>query len=429
MSVWGRLRRLESEGRPAQVAVAGAGYVGQGLVHRLERTPGLRAALVVNRTVSAGVEAYERVGHDRRHVVVSDEPGELVAAIDGFRPAVTSAAEILPALKEIDVVVEATGAIDHGATVMLACLEAGQDVVSINAEVDATIGHLLHHVAKEGDAVYTISDGDQPGGLLRQIELAEGMGFDVVAAVNCKRHLDVRQTPATSAAYAKRDGTSPAVTTSAGDGTKMQIECAVVANVAGLPPDRRGMHGVPTTLEHALHDVLAAVSRRGVVEHTLGGDFGAGVFVIAHAPEHDLVQRPLRFFKMGDGPDYLFFRPNTLVQFEMPITVADVVLDRQPLGVPSGPPVAEVVAVAKRDLVAGEALDGIGGFTCYGQIDTVDRAAGLLPIAFAEHARLRAPVGEDEPVSLDAVELDEEAPIVTLRRRQDQLLGRAPVGA
>lgn len=245
MSVWGRLRRLEGEGRPARVAVVGAGYVGQGLVHRLERTPGLRAALVVNRSLRAGVEAYERVGHARRHIVVSDEPGELAEAIDGFRPAVTTAAGILPTMTEIDVVVEATGAVDHGATVMLSCLEAGKNVISVNAEVDATIGHLLHHVAKESGAVYTISDGDQPGGLLRQIELAEGMGFEVVAAVNCKRHLDVRQTPATSAPYAERDGTSLAVTTSAGDGTKMQIECAVVANVAGLPPTGVGCMACP----------------------------------------------------------------------------------------------------------------------------------------------------------------------------------------
>ncbi|HSH59356.1 MAG TPA: hypothetical protein VK988_06880 [Acidimicrobiales bacterium] len=427
--MWGRLRRLESEGRPARVAVVGAGYVGRGLVHRLERTPGLRAALVVNRTLSAGVEAYERVGHDRGRVVVSEEPTEVAEAIDGHRPVVTAAAGMLPELGGIDVVVEATGAIDHGATVMLSCLEAGKDVISINAEVDAAVGHLLHRVAREHGAVYTISDGDQPGGLLRQIELAEGMGFEVVAAVNCKRHLDVRQTPATSAPYAERDGTSLAVTTSAGDGTKMQIECAVVANAAGLPPDRRGMHGVPTTLEHALDDVLTAVSRSGVVEHTLGGDFGAGVFVIARALDHELVQRALRFYKMGDGPEYLFFRPNTLVQFEMPITIAEVVLDRHPLGVPSGPPVAEVVAVAKRDLATGEALDGIGGFTCYGQIDTVDGATGLLPIALAEHARLREPVRQDHPVALDAVDLDEEAPIVILRRRQDQLLGLAPVGA
>jgi predicted homoserine dehydrogenase-like protein len=429
MSVWGRLRRLESEGCPARVAVVGAGYVGRGLVHRLERTPGLRAALVVNRTVRAGVEAYQRIGHDRRHITVSDDRDVLAGALAEGRPAVTASAELVPALEDVDVVVEATGALDHGAMVMLACLEGGKDVVSINAEVDATIGHLLHHVANEHGAVYTISDGDQPGGLLRQIELTEGMGFDVVAAVNCKRHLDLRQTPATSAPYAERDGTSPAVTTSAGDGTKMQVECAVVANVKGLPPDRRGMHGVPTTLDRALEDVLAAVSRRGVVEHTLGGDFGAGVFVIGHAPEHDLVRRQLRFFKMGDGPDYLFFRPHTLVHFEMPLTIAEVVLDHEPLGVPSGPPVAEVIAVAKRDLVAGEALDGIGGFTCYGQIDTVEGAAGLLPIALAEHARLRAPVGRDHPIPRDAVELDEDAAIVGLRRRQERLLGAASVGA
>lgn len=425
MGVWDRLRRLESEGQPARVAVVGAGYVGQGLVHRLERTPGLRAALVVNRTVSAGVEAYRRVGHDRTHIVVSDEPTELRAAIEDSRPAVTALPEVIPALEEVDVVVEATGAIDHGAMVMLTCLEGGKDVVSINAEVDVAIGHLLHRVAEDHGAVYTISDGDQPGGMLRQIELAEGMGFEVVAAVNCKRHLDVRQTPATSAPYAERDGTSLAVTTAAGDGTKMQIECAVVANLAGLPPDQRGMHGVVTTLDDALGDVLAAVSRRGVVEHTLGGDFGAGVFVIGHAPEHDLVGRQLRFFKMGDGPDYLFFRPHTLVHFEMPLTIADVVLDHLPLRAPTAPPVADVVAVAKRDLAAGEALDGIGGFSCYGLIDTVHGASGLLPMALAEHARLRAPVARDHPVPLGAVELDDEATIVALRRRQDLLLGSA----
>src|SRR5262249_22587446 len=157
-------------------------------------------------------------------------------------------------LPELDVVVEVTGAIEYGATTILTALEAGRSVVSLNAEVDATLGYLLHHVARANDAVYTISDGDQPGGMLRTHAWVRAMGFEPVVIANCKRHLDRRQNPTTSAPYAERDGTSVEITTSAGDGTKLQIECAVAANATGFEPDCRGMHGVPTTLERAVDD-------------------------------------------------------------------------------------------------------------------------------------------------------------------------------
>ena len=327
-------------------------------------------------------------------------------------------------LDELDVLVEATGSVDYGAQVMLAALRSGRKVVSINAEVDAAIGWLLHCTAAEHGGVYTICDGDQPGVLMRTVDRIEHMGFQVLAAVNCKRHLDVHQSRSTSAAYAARDSTSIAIAVSAGDGTKMNLEQAVVANLAGLPPARRGMYGVQTTLEHALGDMrelLGRIACEGVVEYTLGGDFGAGVFVMARAPEPDAVQTALRFFKLGDGPEYLVFSPYTLVHFEMPRSIAEVALDGDPLWSPSGPPVADVVAVAKRDLAPGDAVEGIGGDGCYGQIDRVAAARGFLPVVLAEHAHMVKRVPRDEPISLDAVELDDAAPIVRLRREQDAL--------
>jgi predicted homoserine dehydrogenase-like protein len=219
------------------------------------------------------------------------------------------------------------------------------------------------------------------------------------------------------------------MTTAFGDGTKMQIENAVVANLTGLVPDRRGMHGVSTTVERAAADISAAISRHGVVEYTRGGDFGGGVGVVGYG-EGEMVQPYMRYGKLGDGPYYFYFRPYHLLHFEVPMTLADVVLDRSPLGVPVGAPVAEVVAIAKRDLKAGDEIDGIGGFACYGHVDTAEDAADLLPIGLSEGARLIADVGQDEPVPLDAVELDEDALIVRLRRRQDELLEREPsVGA
>jgi len=280
----------------------------------------------------------------------------------------------------------------------------------------------LHCAAAAHGGVYTICDGDQPGVLMRTVDRVQQMAFEPVVAVNCKRHLDVHQSSAESAAYAARDATSLSLTVAAGDGTKMNIEQAVVANLTGMSPECRGMRGIPTTLEHALVDVLAAIDRDGVVEYTLGGDFGAGVFVIARAPEPDAVETALRFYKLGAGPEYLVYNPYTLVQFDMPRSIAEVALDGDPLWSPVGPPVADVVAVAKRDLRPGDVLDGIGGDCCYGQIDTVDGASGLLPIAFTEHARVVRSVAQDAPVALDAVEIDDTAPIVRLRAQQDAAL-------
>ena len=153
----------------------------------------------------------------------------------------------------------------------------------------------------------------------------------------------------------------------------------MVANVTGFEPDCRGMHGVPTTLERAVDDLRAVESRDHVVEYTLGGDFGAGVFVVGRTHDHEAVARSLRFYKMGPGPDYLFLRPYTLAQFEMAETIADVWINGHALATPAGPPVAEVVTMAKRDLRAGESLDGIGGYTCYGAIDTRCRRQRVAP--------------------------------------------------
>ena len=197
----------------------------------------------------------------------------------------------------------------------------------MNAEVDATIGWLLHHEAAAAGRIYTIGDGDQPGVLLRQLDFVSLMGIEMVAAVNCKRNLDVHQNPDDSRPYAERDGTSVLMTTAFGDGTKMQIENAVVANLTGLVPDRRGMHGVSTTVERAADDISAAISRHGVVEYTRGGDFGGGVGVVG-LRRGPMVQPYMRYGKLGDGPYYFYFRPYHLLHFEVPMTIADVVLDR-----------------------------------------------------------------------------------------------------
>jgi predicted homoserine dehydrogenase-like protein len=421
VTLWSRLAERAAAEGDITVGLIGAGYVARALLRQLADLDGFRPVLVANRSLDRAINCWRLPGRGLHDPVIVDDPDAAALAIMTGRPAVTSNPSVAIAADGIDVLVEATGAIDYGAAFVLEAIHAGRSVVSINAEVDAALGWLFHQEARRSGSVYTICDGDQPGVIMRVMDRVRWMGFEPLVAANCKRHLDVHQSPGDSAPFAARDGTSIEVTTSAGDGTKMNVECAVVANLTQMPPARRGMFGIQTDLDHACRDVLDSLPRTGVVDYTLGGDFGAGVFVIARAREPAAVARELRFFKMGDGPEYLLFSPYTLVHFDMPVSIAEVALDHAPLWAPSAPPVAEVVAIAKRPIQAGETFDGIGGETCYGQIEAVERATGLLPIALAQHARAVRPIAADEPILLDSVEVDDDAVIVRLKRQQDTM--------
>jgi len=385
--------------------------VGTGVVHAIAQSPGMTPAVIVNRNTGRAVDALTQMGVKPDDIVHSDSADELTAAIRAGRPTVTSHAGVLTELP-IDVVVEATGALNYGTETILAMLDAGKHVVSFNAESDSLLAWLFHERARANDVIYTIADGDQPGVLFRLQQEVERRGCGVTALLNCKRHLNVHQNPETGASYAARDTTSSHMTTAFGDGTKMQVEQAVVANATGMVPDIRGMHGIDSTVATANVDIPAILSAPGRVDFTLGGDFGAGVGIVARHPNHDLHSQAMGFYKMGDGPDYFFFRPYHLVHLEIPMTVAELILDNEPLATVDAPHVAEVLAIAKKDLVTGEDLDLIGGFSAYGHIDTTENAKGFLPIGLIEYASMTADVAQDQPIPLHSVKLDESLTIV-----------------
>ena len=412
MGTWQRLARREADHGKEPIAIVGAGYVGTGVVHAIAQSPGMRPALVVNRNTDRATAALTAFGFSVDDIVVSDDRIQIEQAIASGRPAVTTDASMLTDLP-IRVVVEATGALDYGTNTILSVLDSGRNVVSFNAECDALLGWLFHQRARAAGVIYTIADGDQPGVLFRLKQEVEGMGFQPTAYLNCKRHLDVHQNPETGAGYAARDTTSAHMTTSFGDGTKMQVEQAVVANATGTIPDKRGMHGIESTVASAAIDIPAALSGPGRVDFTLMGDFGAGVGIVASHANHDLHKQAMGFYKMGPGPDYFFFRPYHLVHLEIPLTIAELILDNEPLITIDEPHLTEVVAIAKKDLAAGEKLDCIGGFSAYGHIDTAAGAAGYLPIGLVEYATMTAPVPQDEAIPMASVDLDTGVRVVS----------------
>ena len=397
--------------------------MGSGIVYQLTRMAGMRPALVIDQVIERAAEALRLAGFAGDRIVVSDDPDRLSAAVAEGRPAATSAPEVAGAVRGLDVVIEATGAVEAGAREALSCIRNRRHFVSLNAETDATVGPLLKRKADEAGIVYTNADGDQPGVLMRLIEYCRGCGFAVRSAVNCKGFMNIRATPDSIMEWSRKQNTSPRMTCAFTDGTKMNIEQNVICNAADVLPGKRGMFGVKTDLKNALKDFEAAgaLFDFGTVDFTLGGDFGGGVFVIGYADHPRMVRPYMKYLKMGDGPNYVFFRGYHLCHIETPLSAAEAVIYGEPTIAPAGAPAAHTVAIAKRDLKSGQTLDGIGGFLCYGQVDAAPNCAGLLPIGLAQDVRLTRDIGQDHPIPMDAVELDESRLIVRLWREQERM--------
>ena len=419
-----QLQRLQDKGEPICVGVIGAGFMGRGIVYQLAKMPGLHPSLIVNRTADRAIEAYELAGFNPKHVLVSEDPKALSNAVAEKRPCVATSPEIAGEVAALDVVIEATGAVELGAREALSCIKNKKHFVSLNAETDGTVGCLLKKKAEEAGVVYTNADGDQPGVIMRMVEYCRGCGFEVLAAINCKGFINLHATPDTIMEWAVKQKTSPKMTCAFTDGTKMNIEQTVVCNATGLIPGKRGMFGVKTDQKNAIRDFEAGGALNttpGIVDYTLGGDFGGGIFIIARAEHPQMVQPYLKYLKMGDGPNYLFYRPYHLCHIETPLSAAEAVLYREPTIAPMGRPVAQTITIAKRDLKAGEMLDGIGGYKQYGQIDTVWNCRGLLPIGLSDGVRLTRDIKLDEPIPLDSVELDESKLLTRLWREQEKM--------
>jgi len=416
------LRHREATGDPIRTAVLGVGFMGRGVVQQLAHMAGLRPSLIVNRTLDAAAAAYEAAGVDRQDIVASDDLATLERAVSAGRPTITSRQEIAGAIKSLDVVIAAGSDIGATVTEALACIDHRKHFVSLSGETDATFGCILSAKASAAGVVYSNADGDQPAVLVRLAEYCSAIGFDVVGAINCKGFLDVTATPESISRWAVKQNTSPRMTCAFTDGTKMNLEQNIVCNATGLLPSRRGMTGIKTDLAHALESFEGAglLGSRGFVDYTLGGDFGAGVFVIARSNDPGFAQPYMRYLKMGDGPYYVFFRPYHLCHFETPLSAAEAVIYGQPTVPQRRAPAAHTIALAKRELKSGDSLDGIGGYNQYGQVEAADGAQGYLPIGLADGVRISQKAARHQPIAFSEVELDGKSPLVRLWHEQQR---------
>jgi predicted homoserine dehydrogenase-like protein len=397
------LERRQQEGRPIRVVVVGAGFMGRGLVNQIvSSTPGMEVAAIVNRTVDKAERAYAEAGvSGARRVSTASEAD---AALAAGTPVVTDDYGLVVGSDTVDAVVDATGAVEYGCHLALASIEHGKHVVLMNAEVDGTVGPILSARAKAAGVVVTGCDGDQPGVQMNLVRFVRGIGLRPLVCGNIKGLQDEYRTPTTQQAFAEKWGQDPYMVTSFADGTKVSFEQALVANATGMTVSQRGMLG----MDHHAHideltsryDVAELENAGGVVDYVVGSKPGPGVFVLA--THDDPKQRHyLNLYKLGEGPLYSFYTPYHLCHFEVPQTVARAVLFGDATIAPLGAPTVEVVTTAKRDLKAGEVLDGLGGYDTYGVAERADVTAAeeLLPMGVAEGCTLKHDVAKDSVIT------------------------------
>jgi predicted homoserine dehydrogenase-like protein len=418
------LRRREAEGRPIRVGMIGAGFMGRGLANQIiNSVPGMSLVAVANRTLANAERAYGEAGVEPVRV---ENASELDAAIEKGSPAVLEDAfELLKAV-HLDCIVDVTGAVEFGARVTVAAIERGLPVVTMNAELDATVGPLLALRAREAGVVLTGCDGDQPGVQGNLMRFVQGLGVTPLVAGNIKGLQDEYRTPTTQKAFAERWGQDPYMVTSFADGTKISFEQAIVANAFGLTVPRRGMNG----WEHEGHvdeltdryDVDRLRELGGIVDYVVKSKPGPGVFVLG--THDDPKQRHyLELYKLGKGPLYSFYTPYHLCHFEVPNSVVRAVdFADAALSPPAGSHV-DVVATAKQDLRAGRTIDGLGGYDTYGiaETTTVTRAEGLLPMGVAEGCVLKRDVPKDAVLTYADVTLPPGRLVDQLREEQEKL--------
>jgi predicted homoserine dehydrogenase-like protein len=416
------LQARESEGRPIGVALVGAGFMGRGLINQIVNSvPGMRVAVVVNRTLEKAEKALADAGvTDVR--VVHDAAGVDAAAAAGA-VAITTDHRAAVGAASVDALVEATGAVEYGCHVVVDAIAAGKDIVLMNAEVDGTVGPILSKRAKAAGVILTGCDGDQPGVEMNLVRFVRGLGLTPLVCGNIKGLQDEYRTPTTQAGFAAKWGQDPYMVTSFADGTKVSFEQAIVANATGMTVEKRGMRGA----DHAGHvdeltstfDVDELKRLGGVVDYVVGAKPGPGVYVLA---THDdpKQQHYLNLYKLGEGPLYSFYTPYHLCHFEVPNTVARAVIFRDAALEPLGAPTVEVIAVAKTDLPAGTVIDGLGGYHTYGVAERADTTAAeaLLPIGVAEGARTVRDIAKDEVLTYADVELPEGRLVDRLRTEQ-----------
>ena len=423
------LQKRLAAGQPVRVGLIGAGKFGSMFLSQVPTTPGLEVAVIADLSPDRARAACRAVGWDEARIAATRFTDDTMAML---------------ASPEVEVVVEATGHPPAGIAHARRAIAEGKHIVMVNVEADVLAGPLLAREAEQAGVVYSLAYGDQPALICELIDWARSCGFPVIAAGKGTKYRPEYHdsTPDTvwghyglTPEQARIGGMNPQMFNSFLDGTKSGIEMAAVANASGLTPAPDGL-AFPPCGTHELADVLrpgnaGALHHAGQVEvissiHRDGSDVRNdlrwGVFVAFEAP-NDYAARCFQEYGVVTDPSgriSVLYRPFHLIGLELNVSILSAALRGEATGAPTGFR-GDVVSTAKRDLKAGEMLDGEGGACVWGKLMPAAESLRLggLPIGLANKLPLVRDVPRGAPVTWTDVRMNEADATYQYRRAME----------
>ena len=419
------LKKLLEKHGNIDVSIVGTGLMGKSLISQLNLLDNFRPAIVSSRHIESVIFALDRAGIEKNKIKITND---LEEARSFYKEGYYIASENIDISTSLgDCLVDCTGDTEAGAMMSLKAIENKMNIVSLNVEMDATIGPILKKMADQAGVVYSGTAGDEPGAIMEIYEFAKFAGFEVLALCKGKNNkLNNYASVESLEEEAKKKGLNPRMLTSFVDGTNTMMELNAVCNATGFVPDVRGCHFFNTSKETIAKDIDlkengSKLNSYGIVDFAAG--VAPGVFAIVRA-KSEMIESEMKFLLMGDGPNFAIYRPYHLTSIETPSSIARAVLLKDSTIAPVKGSVAETIAIAKRDIKKGEYLEGIGSDKVFGKLTDHTRSIkeDLLPIALiTEKTKAIVDIPKDTVINLSMIELDEEATITKLRRRQNSM--------
>ena len=442
MSIRKFLQQNEFNSTPIKVCVIGCGRFGGMIIFQIQHIPGMEVSVICDLNIKRAITVANQAGIAESNLKVHSSVNSINTSIKKNQVSIVDDAS-LAVSSDVDVVVEATGNPLAGANNAIAAIQNHKHVTMVTVETDVLIGPELTKLASENDVVYSLAYGDQPALIEEMYDWAKSLGFDVISAGKGTKHLDSYRFGTPDNAYKRYGYTkegfekanlNPKMYNSFLDGTKSAIEMCAVSNMTGLIPDVPGMH-FPSACITDLPDLLIPEYDGGLLKHDNGvvevisclnpdgseikDSLRWGVFIIISIDNSYILQYIDEYgVIMNESKKYAaIYRPFHFVGMETPITISKAVLYREATGV-SVTRVADVAAVAKKNLPAGSVLDGEGGYTTYGflyKADDFDKNR-LVPIGLVDKVKLTRNVEKNSPITLDDIKLPKSNILFSLRK-------------
>ncbi len=418
------------------VGIVGLGIMGKSLLTTLNILEAFGPSIISARRKESLTEAFAiakasvrdsfliaKIPEDR-YVLTDDidkariaiKENKYVGTLDNFIPATIS-----------DCLVDCTGVTDVGCQISLCAIKNKVNIVSLNVEMDATVGPYLKDLAKESGIVYSGTAGDEPGAIVDLYDFCKNCGFEVLVLGKGKNNtLDNYATQDDLAQDAKRRGINKRMLTSFVDGTNTMIELNAVCNALGFLPDVRGCHFFHSTPKTLADDIKlksqgGILNSYGIVDFVKG--IAPGVFAIIKT-KNEFIRKEMEYLSMGKGDNFAIYRPFHLTSLETPTSIMRAVLLGDSTISPKDKPYAETVAVAKRDIKKGEKFDSIGGYMVFGSLEDakIQKNENHVPIGIiTEGSYAKRDIKKDTVLTRDDIELNEDNIIVKTRREQEKI--------